>query len=52
MTSNILNLPWKDAEACCKSSPIYFADGLKGALLVCHGMVDTNALFQDSVRLM
>ena len=34
-----------------KSSPIYFADGLKGALLICHGMVDTNVFFQDSVRL-
>jgi dipeptidyl aminopeptidase/acylaminoacyl peptidase len=31
--------------------PICFADGLKGALLICHGMVDTNVLFQDSVRL-
>src|SRR5439155_24741267 len=28
-----------------------FAEGLKGALLICHGMVDTNVLFQDSVRL-
>ena len=50
-TSNILNIPQKDAEAYRKSSPIYFADGLKGALLICHGMVDTNVLFQDSVRL-
>ena len=50
-TSNILNIPQKDAEAYRRSSPIYFADGLKGALLVCHGMVDTNVLFQDSVRL-
>ncbi|HET7694882.1 MAG TPA: S9 family peptidase [Vicinamibacterales bacterium] len=50
-TSNILNVPQKDAEAYRKSSPIYFADGLKGALLICHGMVDTNVLFQDSVRL-
>ena len=24
---------------------------LKGALLICHGMVDTNVEFQDSVRL-
>jgi dipeptidyl aminopeptidase/acylaminoacyl peptidase len=24
---------------------------LKGALLICHGMVDTNVHFQDSVRL-
>ena len=50
-TSNILNLPQKDEEAYKKSSPIYFADGLKGALLICHGMVDTNVFFQDSVRL-
>ena len=50
-TSNILNVPQGDAEAYRKSSPIYFAEGLKGALLICHGMVDTNVLFQDSVRL-
>ena len=50
-TSNILNVPQKDAEAYRKSSPIYFAAGLKGALLICHGMVDTNVHFQDSVRL-
>ena len=34
-----------------QSSPIYFANGLKGALLICHGMVDTNVHFQDTVRL-
>jgi dipeptidyl aminopeptidase/acylaminoacyl peptidase len=50
-TSNILNNPQKDEEAYRKSSPIYYADGLKGALLICHGMVDTNVFFQDSVRL-
>ena len=50
-TSNILNVPQSDAEAYRKSSPIYFAQGLKGRLLICHGMVDTNVHFQDSVRL-
>jgi dipeptidyl aminopeptidase/acylaminoacyl peptidase len=50
-TSNILNTPQKDAEAYKQSSPIYFAQNLKGALLICHGMVDTNVHFQDSVRL-
>lgn len=50
-TSNILNQPQKDAEAYRKSSPIYFAQNLKSALLICHGMVDTNVHFQDSVRL-
>jgi dipeptidyl aminopeptidase/acylaminoacyl peptidase len=50
-TSNILNVPQKDPEAYKQSSPIYFAEGLKGALLICHGMVDTNVFFQDTVRL-
>ncbi len=50
-TSNILNTPVNDPEAYRKSSPIYFAEGLKGRLLVLHGMVDTNVFFQDSVRL-
>jgi len=50
-TSSILNEPQNDPEAYRKSSPIYFADGLKSALLICHGMVDTNVFFQDTVRL-
>ncbi|MEO8371563.1 MAG: alpha/beta fold hydrolase [Candidatus Solibacter sp.] len=50
-TSNILNEPQTDAEAYRKSSPIYFAEGLKAPLLIAHGMVDTNVHFQDSVRL-
>jgi dipeptidyl aminopeptidase/acylaminoacyl peptidase len=50
-TSNILNEPQTDPEAYRQSSPIYFAQGLKGALLINHGMVDTNVLFQDTVRL-
>jgi dipeptidyl aminopeptidase/acylaminoacyl peptidase len=50
-TSNILNEPHHDPEAYRRSSPIYFAEGLKGSLIILHGMVDTNVLFQDSVRL-
>ena len=50
-TADILNTPQSDPEAYRRSSPIYFAEGLKGALLICHGMVDTNVHFQDSVRL-
>lgn len=50
-TSNILNEPPTDAEAYRKSSPIYFAEGLKSALLIAHGMVDVNVHYQDSVRL-
>lgn len=50
-TSNILNIPQEDSVAYRRSSPIYHADGLKGALLMCHGMVDVNVHFQDVVRL-
>lgn len=50
-TANILNIPMADTLAYRRSSPIYFAEGLQGALLMCHGMVDVNVHFQDTVRL-
>ncbi len=50
-TANILNVPIADSIAYAKSSPIYHAEGLKGHLLICHGMVDVNVHFQDAVRL-
>ena len=50
-TSNILNEPQTDSIAYQRSSPINFAEGLKGHLLICHGMVDVNVHFQDVVRL-
>jgi dipeptidyl aminopeptidase/acylaminoacyl peptidase len=50
-TSNILNIPQTDTLAYHRSSPIYYAEGLKDPLVILHGMVDTNVLFQDVVRL-
>ena len=50
-TSNILNTPVSDSLAYVRSSPIYFAEGLKDRLLICHGMIDDNVHFQDVVRL-
>ncbi|MEB2779222.1 S9 family peptidase [Algoriphagus sp. C2-6-M1] len=50
-TANILNSPEEDPIAYRRSSPIYFAEGLKGNLLMAHGMVDVNVHFQDVVRL-
>ncbi len=47
-TSNILNNPQR-CDVTDATSPIYFAQNLKGALLICHGMVDTNVHFQDTV---
>ena len=50
-TSNILNTPVQDSIAFQRSSPINFADGLEGALLMCHGIIDDNVQFQDIIRL-
>jgi dipeptidyl aminopeptidase/acylaminoacyl peptidase len=50
-TSNILNEPFTDSIAYRKSSPLYYAEGLKGHLLMCHGMIDVNVHFQDIVKL-
>jgi len=50
-TNNILNTPVTDSIAYRQSSPIYFAEGLEGNLVILHGMVDSNVQFQDVVRL-
>ncbi len=50
-TSNILNEPFTDSIAYHRSSPYYWANGLKGHLLICHGIVDTNVNFQDAIKL-
>jgi len=50
-TANILNTPVEDSLAYARSSPINFAEGLKGQLLMCHGVLDDNVHFQDIVRL-
>jgi dipeptidyl aminopeptidase/acylaminoacyl peptidase len=50
-TSGILNEPQVDPIAYERSSPIEFAAGLQDALLICHGVIDDNVLFEDSMRL-
>ena len=50
-TSNILNTPDIDPEAYRQSSPIEFASGLEGSLLLASGMQDDNVFFQDTVLL-
>ncbi|MDQ2820957.1 MAG: S9 family peptidase [Pseudomonadota bacterium] len=50
-TANILNTPELDPEAYKVSSPIEFAENLKGNLLIAHGMIDDNVFYQDSVRM-
>jgi dipeptidyl aminopeptidase/acylaminoacyl peptidase len=50
-TGRILNLPQDDTLSFRRSSPIFFAEGLRDPLLIAHGMVDTNVQFQDVVQL-
>jgi len=50
-TARILNTPTVDPIAYRRSSPIYFAEGLEGRLLMCHGMVDGNVQYIDVIRL-
>jgi dipeptidyl aminopeptidase/acylaminoacyl peptidase len=50
-TDQILNEPFTDENAYRLSSPIYFAAGLKGNLLMLHGMIDQNVNYQDIIRL-
>ena len=50
-TGQRLNTPARNPEAFRRSSPITFSRKLKGHLLIVHGMVDNNVLFQDAVQL-
>jgi dipeptidyl aminopeptidase/acylaminoacyl peptidase len=50
-TSNILNTPELDPEAYARSSPIELASGLRDHLLICHGMIDDNVFYKDSVMM-
>ncbi|MBK6940771.1 MAG: S9 family peptidase [Planctomycetes bacterium] len=50
-TTPRLGDPKKDEENYKKSSPIEHIDGLKGHLLLMHGLKDSNVFAQDSIRL-
>ena len=50
-TEQRLMRPQDNPEAYRRSSPVHFSGLLKNPLLVVHGMVDNNVLFQDAVEL-
>jgi dipeptidyl aminopeptidase/acylaminoacyl peptidase len=50
-TTERLGTPERNPEAYRRSSPIHFSSLLKNPLLIVHGMVDNNVLFQDAVQL-
>ena len=50
-TEERLMKPQQNPEAYRRSSPVYFSGLLKNPLLVVHGIVDNNVMFQDAVEL-
>jgi dipeptidyl aminopeptidase/acylaminoacyl peptidase len=50
-TEQRLGTPEKNPEAYRRSSPIHFSNRLQDKLLIVHGIVDDNVLFQDAVQL-
>lgn len=50
-TRERLTTPAENPEAYRRSSPITYSRNLRDHLLLIHGMVDSNVLFQDTVQL-
>ncbi len=50
-TERYLERPQENEEGYRLSSPVSFASGLKGKLLLIHGVVDDNVHFQESITL-
>ena len=50
-TDERLTTPAENPEAYIRSSPIHFSSQLQNHLLILHGIVDNNVLFQDAVQL-
>jgi dipeptidyl-peptidase 4 len=50
-TRRRLGLVKDDREIFDKTSPVTYTNGLKGDLLLVHGMLDDNVLYQDTARL-
>jgi dipeptidyl aminopeptidase/acylaminoacyl peptidase len=50
-TEERLNQPEENLEAYRRSSPIWYSQQLRNPLLIVHGFVDDNVLFQDAVQL-
>lgn len=50
-TERFMRTPQENPEGYDDNSPIFFADRMKGKLLLIHGMGDDNVHFQNSVEL-
>jgi len=51
-TERYLGLPSENEEGYKQSSPVHYADKLKGSLLLVHNFEDDNVLFQHTLRMM
>ncbi len=50
-TERFMRTPRENPDGYDKNSPIHYVDGLKGKLLLVHGMGDDNVHFQNSTEL-
>ncbi|MCF8406189.1 MAG: S9 family peptidase [Bacteroidales bacterium] len=50
-TERFMRTPQENAEGYDQNSPINFVEGMKGKLLLVHGMADDNVHFQNSTEL-
>lgn len=50
-TEQRLAKPQENPEAYRRSSPVHFSSRLQNPLLIVHGIVDNNVMFQDAVQL-
>ncbi len=50
-TERFMRTPQENPDGYDENSPIHFADGMKGKLLLVHGMGDDNVHFQNSTEM-
>ena len=50
-TERYLDRPDDNSDGYREGSPIHFAGGLDGSLLICHGTMDNNVHFQHTVQM-
>ncbi len=49
-TERFMRKPQENPKGYDDNSPLYFADKLKGKLLICHGTADDNVHFQNTIE--
>jgi len=50
-TERYMDTPADNPEGYRNSSPVHFAEGLAGSLLICHGTMDNNVHLQNTIQM-